>query len=448
MSDNKFKQIAHTIEARITSGTYKVNSKLPPHRSLANEFATTPATISKAYKLLVEKNKVESFVGRGTFVCGNSKLETVIKAPKDNCDYNFTILQPCLVKNTLQLQNAFNSTFSSIPEELLGYTENTGHLSHKEAGMKWAQKYGLNATDPNDFLLVSGAQNALDILIRTYTNSRDIIAVESLTYPGILSIASLLGREIVEVKMDDFGMCPVDLEKVIETHHPKMVIVLPSHQNPTGVTMDQKRRIDIAKVIQKSKTWLIEDDVYGFLNSEPIPAICNSIAQQSFHITSLSKAISPALRCAYIKAPKSEVRKIGAYIRSSIWLASPFNFSVASQLINSGAAFEMVRSQKALAIKRQKFVRQAFNALDYSSQESSYHIWLTLSDNWRQEQFVMEANHLKLLVSSGGYFTQQLNTTNHIRLSLMAINDESRFQEGIIALANLIQDGPGEHFPF
>ena len=448
MSVNKFKQIANTIEARIASGTYKINSKLPPHRNLASEFSTTPATISKAYKVLIEKNKIESFIGRGTFVCGNSKLETVIKAPTDNNDYNFTILQPCLIKNTLQLQNAFNIAFSDIAEEFLGYIENSGHSSHKDAGMKWAQNFGLDCADPEDFLLVNGAQNALDILIRTYTKPDDVIAVEELTYPGILSITSLLGRKIVEVKIDNFGMCSDDLEEVIKNHQPKMIIVIPSHQNPTGFTMDKKRRLNIAKVIQNSNAWLVEDDVYGFLNAETIPAICNSIPEQSFHITSLSKAISPALRCAYIKSPKNEARKIGACIRSSIWLASPFNFAVAAQLINSGVAFEIAQSQKELAIKRQNFVRKKFSHLQYSCQESSYHIWLTLPDNWQQEQFVMEANNLKLLVSSGRYFTQRINETNHIRLSLMAISDEKRFEEGIISLANLLKDEPRATFPF
>ncbi|MFT5880177.1 MAG: DNA-binding transcriptional MocR family regulator [Moritella sp.] len=448
MSDSKFRYIAQTIETRISTGVYKSNAKLPPHRALADEFETTPATIAKAYQLLVEKNKVESFVGRGTFVCGESKLQTVIKAPEDDQSYNFSILQPCLIHNTLQLQSAFQQTYSSLSSDLLGYVENSGHLAHREAGVKWASEYGLQANDPDEVLLASGAQNALDIIIQTYTKPGDCIAVESLTYPGILSIASLLRRRVIEVKMDDKGMCPDALREVINVQKPKLVVIIPSHQNPTGITMPQTRREAIAEVIEQSNVWLVEDDIYGFLNPSPIPAITNYIPNQSFHITSLSKAISPALRCAFIKAPSSEVRKVGAFIRSSIWLASPFNFEVAAHLINSGEAFNMANQQKLLATKRQIFANEALGFLSLSSQATSYHMWLALPPSWRQEHFVMEAKNQQLLVSSGSYFAQQGNSTNHVRLSLMAINDERRFQQGIRALANLLKNSHESHFPF
>jgi len=448
MSDIKFRQIAETIEARINTGVYQANSKLPPHRVLADELETTPTTVSKAYKLLAEQNKVESFVGRGTFVCGDSELEAVIQAPEGDTDYNFSILQPCLKHNVLPLQAAFQQTYARLPSELLGYIEHSGHLAHREAGMKWAAEFGLSVSDPDQILLASGAQNALEILIQTYSNPGDCIAVEAFTYPGILSIANLLGRRIVEVAMDSEGMCPTALKDTILNDNPKVVVIVPSHQNPTGVTMPKARRKAIAKVIAAGDIWLLEDDIYGFLNPVMIPAISNYVPDQSFHITSLSKAISPALRCAFIKAPKNEIRRVGACIRTSIWLASPLNFAVAAQLINSGEAFAMANKQKQLAAQRQAFVAEQLSFLACSSQPSSYHVWITLPEHWRQEHFVMEAKNQQLLVSSGGYFSQQSDKSNHIRLSLMAIDDEQRFQQGVVSLANLLKDGQGSHFLF
>jgi len=448
MSDIKFRQIAETIEARINTGVYQANSKLPPHRVLADELETTPTTVSKAYKLLAEQNKVESFVGRGTFVCGDSELEAVIQAPEGDADYNFSILQPCLKHNVLPLQAAFQQTYARLPSELLGYIEHSGHLAHREAGMKWAAEFGLSVSDPDQILLASGAQNALEILIQTYSNPGDCIAVEAFTYPGILSIANLLGRRIVEVAMDSEGMCPTALKDTILNDNPKVVVIVPSHQNPTGVTMPKARRKAIAKVIAAGDIWLLEDDIYGFLNPVMIPAISNYVPDQSFHITSLSKAISPALRCAFIKAPKNEIRRVGACIRTSIWLASPLNFAVAAQLINSGEAFAMANKQKQLAAQRQAFVAEQLVFLACSSQPSSYHVWITLPEHWRQEHFVMEAKNQQLLVSSGGYFSQQSDKSNHIRLSLMAIDDEQRFQQGVVSLANLLKDGQGSHFLF
>ena len=87
MSDTKFSNIAQIIEQRIDKGDYPVNSKLPTHRVLASELDTTPATVAKAYKLLSDKGRLESFVGRGSFVRNQANLNQAIQAPKDEDDY-------------------------------------------------------------------------------------------------------------------------------------------------------------------------------------------------------------------------------------------------------------------------------------------------------------------------------------------------------------------------
>ncbi|NIY94672.1 GntR family transcriptional regulator, partial [Vibrio diazotrophicus] len=78
MSNAKFVKIAKIIESRIEMGEYKPNSKLPTHRVLADELETTPATVAKAYNLLADKGRIESHVGRGTYVCERSDLGKAI----------------------------------------------------------------------------------------------------------------------------------------------------------------------------------------------------------------------------------------------------------------------------------------------------------------------------------------------------------------------------------
>ncbi|MCL1125831.1 aminotransferase-like domain-containing protein [Shewanella surugensis] len=450
MSNNKFRHIAQTIDSRILEGLYPANTKLPPHRALADELGTTPSTIAKAYALLMEHDKVISFVGKGTFVCASSQLENVIQANGIEEEYNFSILQPCLIYNQSALQNAFQQSSQQMTTELMGYTDQSGHIAHKKAGAKWSRAFGLEVSHPQDILLASGAQNALDMLIQTYTQAGDIIAVEEYTYPGILSIAQLHGLTVVDIPMDEHGMRVDALEKALNSHPIKMVIILPSHQNPTTITMSISRRQAIATVLKQHQTWLIEDDLYGFLNEKVIPAITNFIPELSFHISGLSKAICPALRCAFIKTPRSEVRKVSACIRSSIWLASPFTFDIAKYLIDSGDAFKLVDTQKAIAKKRQAFAKIAFSFLTHYSHNTSYHMWIALPAHWRSETLLMETKDRHLLVSSGSFFThatQQASvSTQYIRLSLMAISNENHFQQGILQLAALIKEDPKHAF--
>lgn len=446
MSETKFRHIASAIESRIGSGQYPPNSRLPTHRELAEELDTTPATVAKAYKMLAEKDCVESFVGRGTFVKGKTALGQVIQAPEHEECFNFSLLQPCLSQSVPVLQEAFTNASRLFSADLIGYSEFSGHKVHRESGVKWAARFGLEKGTPENTLLVDGAQHALSLLIIALTKPGDTIAVETLTYPGILAIGSLLGRRVVGIALDNHGMCPESLAAVIREDKPKLVIVIPSHQNPTGITMPYERRKQIAEVIAGSDVWLIEDDIYGFLNTEAIPAICNVIPEQCFHITSLSKAISPALRCGFIKVPDSQVTMINAHIRANIWLSSPLNYIAASEMIASGSAFSLASQQQHIAIHRQSIAK---SILSTSFRESEgYHIWLPLPEGWRSDRFVMEAKNRDVIVSSGSYFCPDARESGHVRLSLMSVSTDQRLEEGLHKLNVLLQSEMNTMFPF
>jgi DNA-binding transcriptional MocR family regulator len=446
VSEIKFKQIAQIIESRILEGYYPPNSKLPPHRILAEELDTTPVTVAKAYKLLAEQNRIESYVGRGTFVCGESKLSQVIQAGEDKSEFNFSILQPCLGYNLAAIQTAFQNAAGQLSCPLIGYAEQSGHEAHRQVGVQWAKKYGLTGGSPHNTVLTDGAQHGLSILIEALTKPGDTIAVEAQTYPGILAIASLLRRHVVGVDMDENGMHPENLQATLSQHQPKLVIVIPSHQNPTGITMPIERREAIAALIRQARVWLIEDDIYSFLNATPIPAICNLLPEYGFHVTSLSKAISPALRCGFIKAPEEMITTLNAHIRANIWLSSPLNYAVAADLMASGQAFELADKQRQLALQRQALARRILE-LDNIPPQLGYHLWFALPPHWQQERFVMEAQNHNILVGSGSYFDTR-QQSNHIRLSLMSINSERRFTKGLTQLKTLLQSDINTVFPF
>ncbi|MDD1781012.1 PLP-dependent aminotransferase family protein [Enterovibrio sp. ZSDZ35] len=439
MSEAKFRDIAQQIEARIDEGHYPAHSKLPPHRELAAEFNTTPVTISKAYKLLAEHKRVESFVGRGTFVLAPPSLGQAIQA-QDGEGYNFSILQPCMHLNLSQVRQAYRDATEYLDTALLSYTEGSGHQAHREAGVKWLKHFGVSDANLENTLLTSGAQHALSLVISALTQSGDVIAVEALTYPGILAISELSNRSIVSVEMDEYGLCPKSLKRVLKTHKPKLVIALPSHQNPTGATMNASRKKDIAKIISSSSTYLVEDDIYAFLNDDITPAISTLAPDRSIYITSLSKAISPAMRCGFIKAPDYLIPTLNAHIRADIWLASPLNFVAATQLIQSNAALTLAAAQKAEAEQRQHLAKEVLGT--HCVNGSGFHLWLPLPRHWSSERFTAEAKRRDITVSSGVHFSSDGKGESHIRLSLMAIRSQDQLKAGLLALKSLIETKP------
>lgn len=443
MSGAKYIEIAREIESKIDIGHYAEGERLPTHRALADTLGTTPMTIAKAYKLLAENGRIESHVGRGSFVKARSRLKQAILSQLDGSEWNLSILQPCYAEHVEVLHSELQRSFAELTKPgLYGYTEDSGLIGHRAAGMQWMRHHGVTVRSPEQILLTNGAQHALSILIELYSEPGDCIAVDQWTYPGILSIASFLGRRVVGIAMDDQGMIPEALAEACQRYKPSMVVLLPSHQNPTTLTLSQQRREALAEIIQRFPIWLVEDDIYGFLNTVPTQAITDLLPEKSFFVSSLSKAVSPGLRCGYMKAPQSQVEKLTSYIRATVWLSPPLMFEVASNLIESDQAFEMADKQREIARRRQHLARRILVGQRFRAQETSYHLWLDLPGNWQADSFALTARERGILVSSGTYFDTGTGDSRSVRLSLMAISDEAELEKSLKVLANLLEQRP------
>ncbi len=438
MNQPKYQIIAAKINQLIDSGEYPKGSKLPTHRILAEQLKTTAVTVAKAYQLLVEQRKIASYVGRGSYVLGE-RLDNVIQAQIAPSEFNFSILQPCLALNAPAIKSLLVNNAQQASDELFQYSENSGLQRHREAGAKWCRQYGLAVDSSDDIVLTNGAQNALVSLIQLYSKEGDCIAVEAQTYPGILSICKYLRRRVVAIEMDEQGMLAQSLRSQCEKEKPSIVIVVPAQQNPTGATMLQARREQIASIVKEHQLWLIEDDIYAFLNQQQLTPIANLIPERAFYISSLSKAISPGLRCGYIKIPSEQRLKVIDYIRATIWLAAPFMFELASDAINTGDAFKWARSQKEKAQKRQLIVTQYLKQ-PVMCQSASYSCWLQLPEPWSAKAFTHKAQQQGVIVSDASFFSAS-QSARAVRLSVMAITADEHFVKGLQILQSILTQG-------
>ncbi|EPJ45795.1 MAG: hypothetical protein OFPII_24430 [Osedax symbiont Rs1] len=437
MNQFKYQIIAAKISAKIAAGEFPKGSKLPTHRVLAKQWGTTAVTVSKAYQLLVEQRQIESFVGRGSYVL-EQRLENVIHALTAEVDINFSILQPCMTANLVDLHYQCQQSLGTTNmHQLLSYSENSGLLEHRQAGANWCRHYGLSVANPEQIILTNGAQNALTSLIQLYSNQGDCIAVEAQTYPGLLSICKYLRRRVVPIAMDEQGMIAEALQAQCLLEKPALVVVVPSQQNPTGATMSLQRRQQIAQVVVDQDIWLIEDDIYAFLNKRKIQPISNLIADRAFYISSLSKAIGPGLRCGYLKVPVEQQVIMKDFIRATLWMPSPLVFEMASGMINSGAAFAWASEQKNIASFRQRLVTEYLSEYQIARQSSSYSCWLHLPKCWQSSAFTEACHKEGLLVSDAAYFSVA-EKVNAVRLSVMAEADQQRFVVGLSLLARLL----------
>ena len=134
-------------------------------------------------------------------------------------------------------------------------------------------RYGISVS-PDNILITSGSQQALDLIGKVFINPGDRILVEEPTYLGALQAWNAYGAEYVTVPMDENGMITDALEGALRSGV-KFIYVLPNFQNPTGVTLSLKRRKQLIEIADRYGVPIIEDDPYGQLRyeGENLPSI-------------------------------------------------------------------------------------------------------------------------------------------------------------------------------
>ena len=161
-------------------------------------------------------------------------------------------------------------------------------------------------TDASQIRVTSGSQEGLFVVAQAMLEPGDVVLVESPTYLAAVQAFSVHGARMIGVDTDDDGVIPEALEEAIRTHHPRMLYLIPTFQNPTGRTMPVARREAVAEVLRRTDVPLIEDDPYGALSFSgttwsPIAAL-PGMGERTILLNSMSKLMSPGVRIGWMRA--------------------------------------------------------------------------------------------------------------------------------------------------
>ncbi|GAA6154323.1 PLP-dependent aminotransferase family protein [Pseudoteredinibacter isoporae] len=436
-----YKALYQHLENAIRQGALRAGDRLPPQRMLAEHIGVAVATVTRVYRQAEQQGLIYAKVGKGSFVSASPLLPQAIRAQDYQC-INLSIIKPQVSVAESQLEDQFKHLCEhSRLSDFMDYNPDGGSLTDQQTAREWLSQHGVDTSD-RAISICSGAQHGLMLLMSCVTQHADCIAVEAFCYPGIISLANQLGRTLIGINMDRQGIIPESLERACQEHDIKMLIVVASHQNPTGAVMSKARRRAIAKIVKQYSIWLVDDDVYGFLSPE-LPPISNFAPEHSFYLTSLSKSMLPGLRVGYLVSPSSFRQRIDAEIRNSIWMPVPLTLALASRLIYSGQALDIQQQQSQMATARQRLAKRLLAGCEYQAQSNSYHLWLTLPAPWSSDTFSTKLEQQGVLVSSADYFCAEHQAkTAAVRISLMATKTEEELGFALKRVRQLLLQAP------
>lgn len=418
--------IADALARDIASGHLAAGERLPTLKELAEALKVTPGTIGRSYDEAAKRGLVIGEVGRGTFVLPTRAVlapvaRLGVASKVDTGQIDLSIIKPCDVGMSDWLRGAIEE-LAQAPElgSILDYVTDGGHSVHKEAGALWVQRC-LPDANAQQIVLTAGAQHGLLVAIGGLSSVGDMILCEEYCYPGIISLAHSLGRRLHGVQVDEYGLVPAALRAACIEHRPTLLVTVATHQNPTNSIMPESRRLEIAEIAREFDLYIIDDDIYGFLETRPAHKPLSAYApERSVYLTSLSKSLLPALRIGYLYAPPQTLSRLSSMVRSSVWMPSPLMAQLASNLITSGRGAQLVRVQQEEAAERQRLARQLLGSYDIRTQPNSFHVWLELPEPWTSDEFANLARANGVIVVSGSQFLAQRSaSTRGVRIALM-----------------------------
>ena len=188
-------------------------------------------------------------------------------------------------------------------------------------------------------LPVTGSTQAMDLLCKALINPGDVILVENPSFLGNLQCMKLYQAKLVPVDSDENGLILDKLEQAMQEHHPKMLYVIPTFQNPTGKTLAADRRKPIAELAAKYGVVIAEDDPYRDLRyaGTPAPSI-KSFDKEGWvvFLGSFSKIISPGLRVGFMAGDPQILRKCTLGKQSSDVHTANLNQAIVDQYLRQG----------------------------------------------------------------------------------------------------------------
>jgi len=420
-----------------SNGRLQPGDRLPPQRELARLLRVDLTTVTRAFSEARRRNLIDAMAGRGTFITPGEPEEPILDLSMNIPPAPAGLNLPALIRTGVE-----GLLKRSSAEALLSYHPGPGSPVERAVGSSWLAAAGDRL--PVDRVVVgSGAQALLTAVVLSQTREGDTILADALTYPGLIALAETTGRRLAAVGNDHDGMRPDDLEQVARKHGAHILYLNPTLQNPTASVISEGRRRELARMAEKLKLTIIEDDPYSRLLAAPPPAFLTLAPERTFHVATLAKCISPFLRTAFLAAPDAHAaERIAAAIRGTTMMAPPLMTGLACEWLRSGLAGEITNAVRAEAQARQEIARSILPK-GFVESGSSLHLWYPLQSQLRSAELADIARRRGLAISPAEEFAVGQDFANGFRLALGAMPNRERLMEGLESLASILSGALG-----
>lgn len=475
-------QIKNQIKEMILSEIVPEGKSLPPTRELAKALGVNRSTVVSAYNELVSDGFVKTYHKKGTVVVGKNpeKGKTNIQQVlwQDYFSVSQSKMDISFLRDTITFtkhpvtqssetriisfaagypspdsfpvkifQNIINELLNSKKKsEVFSQSACQGYFPLRELLSQQMTLAG-HSLSPDEVAIVSGSLQGLYILTQILVDPGDIVIVERPTFLRALQIFKAVGAKIIGIPIDENGMRIDILENLISRQKPKLIYILPTFQNPTGVVLSLERRKKLLDLAHKYQIGVIEDDPYRNVYFENPPSLSLKSLDKNnniIYLSTFSKTIFPGLRIGWIIAPKQVIKRI---------IQMKYLLDIHSNTLSEFAFYEFCRRGLFLTHleKIKKIYRKnrdiMISALEnygkglkiWQKPEGGFYTWCNLEGGLNSEELLKEALNKKVAFIPGvPFFPSESEGKNWIRLNF-TYEKQELIEEGIKRMSSAVE---------
>jgi 2-aminoadipate transaminase len=304
--------------------------------------------------------------------------------------------------------------------------------------------------DPEDVIVTTGGQQAIDLLCKTLIDPGDVVICEAPTYPGAIPVFCSYQADTIQIECDSEGMRIDELEAVLarldgEGRRPKFVYSVPTFQNPAGVTMSLERRRRLVELARSREMLVVEDNPYGLLRfgGEALPPLYQLDGGDFvIYLGTFSKILSPGIRLGWAVAPPPVMDKVVLGKQAADLCTSTLTQYFVREYFAEGRWREYIESLTGIYRSRRDAMVEALArhfpaGATWTEPEGGLFVWATLPSYIDTGDLLAKALRADVAFVPGQAAYVDARGRNSMRLNFSA-GGEDEIREGIRRIGKAI----------
>ncbi len=348
-----------------------------------------------------------------------------------------------------RLREAADTVLTQRGAEALQYGTTEGYGPLREWVAAQLQATGAAVT-PEQVQIMSGSQQALDLLGKVFLEPGDTVVVAAPTYMGALRAFDAYEVSYIGVPTDSEGMLPGALEAALQTR-PKLVYVIPNFDNPTGITMSLARRKLLVELAARYGVPILEDNPYGELrfSGEALPSLYSLAPEGVVYCGTFSKIMVPGFRLAWVVAAPEVIALLTRVKQAADLHTATYTQMIAHEVTKNGFMETQVHCVRAYYQHQRDLMLRALDAymtadVQWTKPAGGMFLWCTLAERVNATELAYEAVKQGVAYVPGETFFTDGTGLNTLRLSYSVATPEE-IETGVSRLGQVFERAAVTH---